>query len=68
MTTQQQTGRDANTNAPAFRDQKKPGPHDADVQVRPAGPEGMAEEPKDWDNIDQAADESFPASDPPAYP
>lgn len=52
--------------APAFRDQKKPGPRQADVQVRPAGPESMAEEPQDWDSIDQAADESFPASDPPS--
>lgn len=34
--------------------------------VRPAGPEEMRDPPGDWDEIDQASDESFPASDPPA--
>lgn len=37
-------------------------------QTRSAGPEGMRSEPRrEWDRVDQAADESFPASDPPAY-
>ena len=35
-------------------------------QVRSAGTEGMRSDPKRWDNVDQASDESFPASDPPA--
>lgn len=35
-------------------------------QVRSAGTEGMRSDPKEWDKVDQAADESFPASDPPA--
>lgn len=34
---------------------------------RPAGPESMANPPEDWDEVDQASDESFPASDPPSY-
>lgn len=36
-------------------------------QTRSAGPEGMRSDPPEWDKVDQAADESFPASDPPAY-
>lgn len=53
--------------AAAFKDGKKPGPKGADVQVRPAGPENMSSQSKKWDKVDQAADESFPASDPPSY-
>lgn len=34
--------------------------------VRDAGPEAMRDPPSHWDRVDQAADESFPASDPPA--
>ncbi|WP_340316487.1 hypothetical protein [Rhizorhabdus argentea] len=33
--------------------------------VRSAGPDAMRDKPKDWDHVDQASDESFPASDPP---
>lgn len=33
--------------------------------VRPAGPESMRDPPKHWDEVDEQADESFPASDPP---
>ena len=33
--------------------------------VRPAGPESMRDPPKNWDDVDEQADESFPASDPP---
>lgn len=37
-------------------------------QTRSAGPEGMRDETRhEWSKVDQAADESFPASDPPAY-
>ncbi len=52
--------------APAFA----PGetdPHNLD-QTRSAGHESMRDKPKrKWDKVDQALDESFPASDPPAY-
>lgn len=37
-------------------------------QTRSAGPEGMRDDhPDEWDKVDQAIDESFPASDPPAH-
>lgn len=41
-----------------------PGP----VEVRNAGPEAMRSDPPEWDKVDEASDESFPASDPPAIP
>jgi len=34
--------------------------------ARSAGPEAMRDPPKDWGKVDEASDESFPASDPPA--
>jgi hypothetical protein len=37
------------------------------MPVRSAGPEAMRDgDHLDWDRVDQAADESFPASDPPS--
>lgn len=50
-------------NAAAMKDGKKPGPKDAPVQVRPAGGESQADKPEEWDEVDEAVDESFPASD-----
>jgi hypothetical protein len=38
----------------------------ASEPVRPAGPDAMQDPPRDWDDVDEAADESFPASDPPS--
>jgi len=35
-------------------------------KVRDAGPDAMANPPKKWRDADEASDESFPASDPPA--
>jgi hypothetical protein len=55
------------TGAPAMRNGEKPGPCESVVQVRPAGPESMRDKPRrPWTALDEASDESFPASDPPA--
>ena len=36
-------------------------------QVRDSGPDAMRDKPsRSWDKTDEAVDESFPASDPPA--
>jgi len=34
--------------------------------ARSAGPAAMRDPPADWSKVDEASDESFPASDPPA--
>jgi hypothetical protein len=34
--------------------------------ARSAGPEAMRDPPSEWEKVDEASDESFPASDPPA--
>ena len=36
------------------------------AKIRHAGPSGMRSDPPVWDKADEASDESFPASDPPA--
>ena len=35
-------------------------------KVRDAGPDAMENPPEEWEEADEASDESFPASDPPA--
>jgi hypothetical protein len=42
------------------------GPVGHTAAARPAGPEAMRDPPAKWEQVDQAIDESFPASDPPA--
>lgn len=67
--TQQISHQHAKQNKPggaaAFKDGQPAGPPEADVQIRPAGPSAQRKKPKDWDKVDEAVDESFPASDPP---
>lgn len=54
-------------NAPAHsRGKTEPGVAGQSGAGRSAGPEAMRDPPPDWENVDQASDESFPASDPPA--
>ncbi|HEX8528058.1 hypothetical protein [Allosphingosinicella sp.] len=54
--------------APALsRGSRAPGPYGTSSGARQAGPEGMRDPPKHWSNVDEASDESFPASDPPAF-
>lgn len=58
--------RGAAGNAPALNVDRVPGPVGASGNVRPAGPEAMRDPPSEWTRVDEASDESFPASDPPA--
>jgi hypothetical protein len=37
------------------------------MPVRDAGPANMESPPLEWDRVDEAVDESFPASDPPCH-
>lgn len=49
--------------AAGMQDGKKPGPKTSPVQVRDAGEDAQADKPENWDELDEAVDESFPASD-----
>jgi hypothetical protein len=44
----------------------KPAAAKSGQKVREAGPEAMKNPPRRWEDVDEASDESFPASDPPA--
>lgn len=51
----------------AYRDGEPAAVDDEAVaNVRQAGPRQMKDPPPNWDRVDEASDESFPASDPPA--
>lgn len=49
--------------AAAYEKGKAPGPKNSDVQVRNSGSEATRDDKKKWDEVDEAADETFPASD-----
>ncbi len=54
----------SHNSAPAFAGGQ---PSSDAMNVRDAGPEAMRDDTaRDWSKTDQASDESFPASDPPA--
>ena len=48
------------------RGKTAPGPVGQSGAARSAGPDAMRDPPQQWGKVDQASDESFPASDPPA--
>ena len=60
------TGQDDDPYAPALRHGGAHGAVGNSGNVRPAGPGAMRDPPKEWTKVDEASDESFPASDPPA--
>lgn len=53
-------------HAPALTMDKPAGPVGDSGSARSAGPDAMRDPPSDWSRVDEASDESFPASDPPA--
>lgn len=56
-------GNGSKSSAAAMHEGRKPGPKDSPVQVRDSGASAQSEAPKEWDDVDEASDESFPASD-----
>lgn len=52
--------------APALSGKRPLGPVGHSGNARPAGPDAMRDPPREWTRVDEASDESFPASDPPA--
>jgi hypothetical protein len=54
--------------APALsRGSRAAGAYGSSGAARQAGPEAMRDPPRSWSKVDEASDESFPASDPPAF-
>jgi hypothetical protein len=52
------------TRAAAFKDATS---ENAIQPVRVAGKDAMRDPPREWDSLDEAIDQSFPASDPPDF-
>jgi hypothetical protein len=57
---------DEPTAAAHSRGKTAPGPVGQSGAARSAGPDAMRDPPSQWSKVDQASDESYPASDPPA--
>ena len=53
--------------APALSTRRPLGPVGHSGNARAAGPDAMRDPPKNWSKVDEASDESFPASDPPNF-
>ena len=60
-------GDDEDDYAPALSEMRPKGVVGTSGAARQAGPEAMRDPPKSWTEVDEASDESFPASDPPAF-
>jgi hypothetical protein len=59
-------GDDREHRSPALSGSGAHGAVGTSGNVRPAGPSAMRDPPESWSKVDEASDESFPASDPPA--
>lgn len=51
--------------APALRDGGAHGPVGSSGSIRASGRDAMRDPPREWDRVDEASDQSYPASDPP---
>jgi hypothetical protein len=69
MSATRKTSKTTANSAVASHPVEQEGHRDTPVaeHVRSAGPDAMRDEPvREWDEVDQAGDESFPSSDPPS--
>ncbi len=58
-------GEEETPPAPALRHGGALGAVGSSGSIRPAGRGAMRDPPENWDEVDEAADQSYPASDPP---